>query len=115
MPQESEISIDFGLCTVTWEPQHRRCVTRFRDGSQAYAIPHDTDAYRAHAEEKSTGDTDLYCWQHDVAHVLVALISGRGPSKVLFALAHGQRTDTPACEDEEQEAQALQRALFLRK
>jgi hypothetical protein len=62
--------IVFPHCTIEWEPHNRRAVTRWTDGTEAYACPHNTDAYRAHAAEKSTGDIDLYCWQHEIAHAV---------------------------------------------
>lgn len=107
------ILISFPGCSVEWQPEHRRCVTRFYDGTEAHACPHDTDAYRAHAAEKSIGDVDLYCWQHDLAHVIVAMIRG-GLSKVLWALAHGGDTSSSGCAEEEREAQEFQKRFFLR-
>jgi hypothetical protein len=106
--------VAFPGCTVEWEPHNRRAVTRFADGSEAYACPHDTPEYHAHAAEKSTGDVDLYCWQHDLAHCIVALMAYGGTSKVLWALAHNEPTDTAECDAEEQAAQQFQRAFFLR-
>jgi hypothetical protein len=101
-------------CVIEWEPQYHRAVTRWNDGTEAYACPHDTDDYRAHATEKSTGDIELYCWQHDIAHVIAGYIAGRNASIVLWNLAHGLPVDTPECEAEEQAAQQFQRAFFLR-
>jgi hypothetical protein len=107
------VRVVFPLCEVTWYPEMRKCITRFLDGTEAHAIPHDTDAYRKHAVEKSTGDVDLYCWQHDIAHVIVGMLHG-GVSRVLGALAHGGSTEGPEFDAEEREAQELQRKLFLR-
>lgn len=109
----NDVQITFPGCTVEWQAEHRKCITRFFDGSEAHAIPHDTGDYLNHAYEKSTGDVDLYCWQHDLAHVIVGLMEGR-ESFVLWALAHGNSTDTPECMDEEIEAQEFQRRFFLR-
>lgn len=108
------MTITFPSCTLEWIPEHRKCIARFHDGTECHACPHDTDAYRAHAREKSTGDIDDYCWQHDCMHAMVALIEHGGPSVVLWNLAHGLPTDTPECETEERAAQELQRAFFLR-
>lgn len=107
------ITIDFGLCTLTWIPDQHKCIAKFFDGTEAHACPHDTDAYRAHSHDKSTGDIDDYCWQHEIAHVVIGLIKG-GPSAVLWNLAHGFPTDTPECEAEEQTAQEWQRKFFRR-
>lgn len=106
--------IEFRHCTVEWQPEHRRVVTRFADGTEAHGCPHDTEQYRAHAAEKSTGSVDLYCWQHDIAHVIAAGIAGRCTSLVLWNLAHGLPVDGPECEHEEQAAQEFQRRFFLR-
>lgn len=103
-----------GGITLEWHPEMRKCITRFSDGREAHAIPHDTEAYRAHAAEKSTGDVDLYCWQHDIAHMMAARLMGWEYSIVLWNLAHGLPTDTQACDLEEQQAQELQKKLFLR-
>jgi hypothetical protein len=107
------MKIEFPHCTVEWEPDHRRAVTRFADGSEAYARPHETPEYLAHAVAKSTGDVDLYCFQHDIAHVIVGLMNG-GPSVVLWNLAHGLSDKTPECDAEEQAAQEFQLRFFLR-
>jgi hypothetical protein len=109
----AEVIIEFPRCTVIWQPEHRKCITRFHDGTEAHAIPHDTDEYRWHAAEKSTGDIDLYCWQHDIAHVIVGMMHG-GVSRVLWDIAHGGAADSDECRAEEAEAQELQRRLFLR-
>jgi hypothetical protein len=108
------VRLQFGDCVIEWFPEQRLCVTRFADGTCAHAIPHDTPEYHQHAAEKSTDDIDLYCWQHDIAHAVVALMDGRKVSLVLWNLAHGQPVDTPECEREEQQAQAFQKAFFLR-
>lgn len=99
---------------MEWSPERRECITRFHDGAEAYATPHDTADYHQHALEKSTGSVDLYCWQHDLAHVIVALMHGYRPSAVLWALAHNEPTDTIECETEEIAAQSFQKAFFLR-
>jgi hypothetical protein len=99
---------------MEWQPEHRKCVTRFNDGTEAHACPHDTDAYRAHAAEKGTGDVDQYCWSHDIAHIIVAIMAGRCTSLVLWNLAHGLPVDTPECQAEEDAAQEFQRKFFMR-
>src|SRR5690349_19917778 len=98
-----------GGVVTEWFPLWRKCVTRFPDGTEAHACPHHDAAYRNHAFEKSTGDVDLYCWQHDLAHQIVALMNGWPYSVVLWNLAHGLSTNTPTCDLEEQQAQEFQR------
>ena len=101
----------FRHCQV--ELHGEKVITRFHDGTEAHAVPQDTPEYHAHAIEK-TGKDDilLYCWQHDLMHVMHAEMRDR-PSVVLWAVAHGLPTDTPECEQEEREAQDLQRAYLL--
>lgn len=105
--------IDFGVCQCFWIPEHRKFVCKFPDGTEAHGIPHETDDYRRHAAEKSTGDIDHYCWQHDLGHVIVGLING-GVSKVLWAVAHDLPLETPECQAEEKAAQEFQKRFFLR-
>lgn len=105
--------LQFPTCSVEWIAATRQCITRFPDGSYAVACPHETLEYLNHAFDKANGNVDVYCWQHDIAHVIVGW-NNNGPSVVLWNLAHGLPTDTPECEREELEAQSLQRALFLR-
>jgi hypothetical protein len=107
------VFIDFGVCQCFWDADNRKFICRFPDGTEAHGIPHETEAYRQHAAEKSTGDIDLYCFQHDVAHCVVGLING-GVSKVLWNVAHGLPTDTPECVAEETAAQEFQKRFFLR-
>ena len=108
-----KISFEFPECVLEWDSVCRKAITRFQDGKEAHAIPHHTSEYRAHAADKSTGDVDLYCWQHDIAHCIMGLING-GVSLVLWDLAHGGDASSPACQREEDQAQAFQRAFFLR-
>lgn len=107
------MKIEFPHCTVEWQAEHRKCITRFSDGAEAHAVPHDTHEYRQHAVDKSTGNIDDYCWQHDLCHVIWGLMNG-GPSIVLWAVAHGIPTDGESFEREEQQVQELQRAFFRR-
>ncbi len=107
-------TIQFPFCELAWNPEQRKAVCRFKDGTEAHACPHDTDEYRAHAAEKSTGNEDMYCWQHEIAHIIVAQIYYNAPSSVLWNLAHNRSTDTDTCTREEQMAQDFQRKMFLR-
>jgi hypothetical protein len=106
--------IAFPGVTFEWEPEHRRCVTTFADGTQCYACPHETPEYHAHATEKANGNIDAYAFSHDVSHHIVSLMAGRKYSIVLYSLAHDLPVDTEECQREEDEAQAFQRAFFLR-
>jgi len=104
----------FRFCTVELRRDEQLVITRFHDGTEAHACPHDTPEYHAHAIEKTgLDDIMLYCWQHDLAHILCAELRG-GPSPVLWAAAHGESTDTAECQAEEDAAQNLQRVLQMR-
>lgn len=106
--------VPFRFCTVELHRDRELVITRFTDRTEAHACPHDTPEYHAHAIEKTgVDDTMLYCWQHDLVHVMVGEMNG-GPSLVLWAVAHGEPTDTPECELEERQAQDLQRLLQMR-
>lgn len=107
--------LTFRFCTVELRIDEQLVITRFYDGTEAHACPHDTPEYHAHAVEKTgVDDIMLYCWQHDLMHVLHAGIRGR-PSVVLWAIAHGESTETSECEIEERGAQELQRAFQMRR
>ncbi len=107
-------SIAFPGLVFEWRFETKQCIARFEDGTVCYASPHETDSYHGHATEKSTGCINAYCWQHDIAHQIVAMMRGRRASLVLWNLAHDISVEGAACEREEQEAQAFQRAFFLR-
>jgi hypothetical protein len=103
-------AVQFRFCTVALHRDDQLVVTRFHDGTEAHACPHDTPEYHAHSIEKTgTDDPMLYCWQHDLMHVIHGEMRGR-PSVVLWAVAHGLPTDTPECVMEERETQELQKA-----
>jgi hypothetical protein len=103
----------FRFCRVIFKPESSTVITRFPDGTEAHACPHDTPEYHAHAVEK-TGEDDIlrYCLEHDVAHVLIGEAAG-GPSPVLWAIAHGEDTTGPLFDLEEAAAQALQKFLTV--
>ena len=105
--------VQFRFCTVELRRDEQLVVTRFKDGTEAHASPHDTPDYHQHAIEK-TGQDDilLYCWQHDLMHVVHGEMNNR-PSVVLWALAHGEPVGTAECEREERESQDMQRAFQL--
>jgi hypothetical protein len=108
------VILSFRFCTVEILPHEQTVITRFPDGAMAFACPHDTPEYHAHAIEK-TGKDDifLYCFQHDLMHSLHGEMHNR-PSVVLWALAHDLPTNTAECEMEEEQAQTLQRNLQMR-
>ena len=109
-----DLVVQFRRCTVELHSEQQIVITRFPDGTEAHACPHDTPEYHAHALEK-TGLDDVmrYAWQHDLMHVICAEMAGH-VSPVLWRLAHGLEPNTPECEAEEVEAQKLQRAFQMR-
>lgn len=114
-PNQIPLIVSFRFCTVELHRDREVVITRFADGTEAHARPHNTPEYHAHAVEKAGADDILlYCWQHDLMHVIVGEMNG-GPSLVLWAVAHGEPTDTPECELEESQAQDLQRVLQMKR
>lgn len=108
------IGIKFNHCQVSVQRDRQLVITRFHDGTEAHACPHDTPEYHDHAIEKTgLDDILLYCWQHDLFHVMHGEMQGR-PSAVLWALAHGEPTDTLECQEEERMVQDLQRCMQMR-
>ena len=84
-------------------------VTRFHDGTQYGAEPHDEPHYYAVAHRLGyEGDTFAYCREHELAHHLVAEEFG-SHSPVLWALAHGEKPCRMIAAAEESLAMALQR------
>lgn len=99
--------------TVEIDRVNEKVITTMGDGSSAHACPHWTREYFGHAQDKSTGDPWLYCFQHDLVHVLLAELEGR-PSPTLWAIAHGLRDDTPEIQDEERRVAEFQKLFFMR-
>jgi hypothetical protein len=94
-------------------PEFRLVITSFRDGTEARAIPHDTDDYRGHASESGVGsDVDLYCLHHDIAHVIFGEMLGT-ESPVLRSVATGNYYPPDQLDREEEIAKLLQ-AYFNR-
>lgn len=84
-------------------------VTRFHDGAQYGARPHDEPHYHHLAYSMGyEGDTLLYCQHHELAHHLVSEEFG-SHSPVLWALAHGEQPCRMIAAAEEALAMALQR------
>jgi hypothetical protein len=108
-----DLLVKLRFCTVELYLRDQLVVTRFFDGTEAHACPHDTPEYHHHALQK-TGLDDVmrYCWQHDLAHNIVAEMKGK-PSVVLWRLAHGLDTETDECAEEEVCAQTLQRNMQM--
>jgi len=129
------VKVTLGRTTLRLEG--RVVVAQFDDGTSCTATPHGPldcgvshpvgeacgfDAYQALADREADGNVLTRAWQHELAHVVVGLTSAvwakhttrcarqtpPGVSVVLWSLAHGLPTDTPACLAEEREAVALQ-------
>ncbi len=108
-----DVAVQLRFCVIELHRREELVITRFPDGTEAHACPHDTPAYHAHAIEKTGLDDVLrYAWQHDIMHEIVAEIDGH-VSPVLWGLAHGLPVDTPECEAEEVAAQEMQRRLQM--
>lgn len=84
-------------------------VSRFADGGEVCASPHDTDDYRTMAELLGYGaDTAQAAREHDIAHHLLAHWLGLPFSPGLRAVVDGE-PDWTVCGPEEDAAMALQR------
>lgn len=84
-------------------------LTRFPDGSQWGAHPHEAPHYHAIAHRLGyEGDVLAYCQEHELAHHVVA--EGFGShSLVLWALAHGDKPTPMIAAAEESLTMNLQR------
>lgn len=108
------MTITLPHCTVEWQAEHRRVITRFSDGSEAHACPYDDDAYRAHARKSDVGDdVDRYCLDHDIAHAWFGDAICHGPSPVLHAVATGRTLPQEQIDLEEEIVQRMQRYANL--
>lgn len=86
------------------------CVSHFADGSSYPAQPHDSPHYHVVAHRLGYGDDLLhYTREHELAHHLWAEAMRDAPSRVLWALAHGEQPALPDAIEEEIGAQLLQR------
>lgn len=89
------------------------CCSTFTDGSTWGAQPHDTPDYTVIAERcgysPDAAGRMAYCVEHDVFHHLVGAHFYRGPSPVLWTLAHGGQPDPRAAALEEATVMLLQR------
>lgn len=78
------------------------CRTTFHDGSQWGAFPHDTHHYHVIAHRCGYGDDILrYAQEHEVCHLVAEEWLWDRPSRVLWALAHGDEIapHDAACEE----------------
>lgn len=95
-------------CTV--ESDGWRTVVTFPDGSTCDAVPHDTHHYHIIAHRCGYGDDiAAYCFEHEVAHALIAEWFWDGPSPVLQGVASGRMLSGKEAASEELLAQTLQR------
>jgi hypothetical protein len=95
-------------CNVAWTDTG--CITRFDDGTETEACPHDTAHYRIVASRLGYGDDILaYCREHELAHSLVGAWIFGGPSQVLWGVAHDMMLTGRQSALEECFAQACQR------
>lgn len=95
------------FCTLEFTPVG--AVTRFPDGSNYGALPHDEPHYHAVAHRLGyEGDILKYCQEHELAHHLIAEEFG-SHSPVLWALAHDEEPAGSFAAAEEALAMVLQR------
>jgi phytoene dehydrogenase-like protein len=84
---------------------------RFPDGTEIGSWPHpELPHYHVIAHRLGYGDDLLsYCREHEAAHLFVEEVFHDRPSRVLWALAHGEMLSGKAAVYEESMAQVLQR------
>lgn len=87
-------------------------ITRFPDGTDIEAQPHDTYHCHVISHRLGYGDNILrYCQEHEFAHSYIAECLFDRPSLVLSSLAHGVQLSGRNSAYEEIAAQVLQRWL----
>lgn len=100
--------IQLAHCTVSWT--ENGCLTRFEDGTETEACPHDLPHYRIVAARLGYGDDILaYCREHELSHNLTCQWLFDTPSQVLWWVAHGKMLSGPGSAYEECMAQTFQR------
>jgi hypothetical protein len=100
--------IQLAHCRIEMTPWG--CVTRFPDGAEIGAYPHETCHYAVIAHRCGYGDDLLaYCQEHELAHALTQEFLHDRPSPILWALAHGKTPTGKEAAEEEMFAQAFQR------
>lgn len=96
-------------CTVHYDPGVF-VNTVFNDGSEAGAHAHYTPHYYVIAHRLGyADDVWRYCFEHEVAHSIVAEFFSDSPSLVLHAMAHGKQPEHYAAIQEECVSQLVQR------
>jgi hypothetical protein len=102
--------IKLQFCSLEWTEWG--VTTRFHDGSEVGAWPHDTHHYRVISHRLGYGDDVMaYCREHEFAHAFVAERLRDEPSYVLECLAKGRPIDMSFAIFEEMAAQTFQRWL----
>jgi hypothetical protein len=92
------------------------CLTIFNDGTRWGSYPHDTHHYHVVAHRTGYGDDILgYCREHEVAHLVIEQMLHDRPSRVLWALAHGEEISPADSAYEEFAAMTLQRFIRARE
>jgi hypothetical protein len=87
------------------------CISTFADGASFGAFPHGWEPHY-HVISHRTGYADdvlTYCREHELAHHVVEECLFDRPSRILWALAHGEPLSGPESAYEELMAQSLQR------
>jgi hypothetical protein len=104
------LRIELKFCSIEWTDWG--CLTRFPDGAEIGAFPHEIPHYYVISHRCGYGDDIMaYCREHDFSHSFVAERIRGGPSYVLLAMAHQEKVDMGAAVYEEIAAQTFQRFL----
>ena len=94
--------------SVTYDPTG--CWFEFMDGTGYGSNPHETPHYREIAARCGYGsDLLAYCREHEYIHHVIGEELYRGPSPVLWQLAHGRPVDPGLAAVEEAAVMTLQR------
>lgn len=85
----TRVQFKFANCYVVVDDELRTVSTHYDDGTVAYGVPHDTDAYRKTAVDLGYGD-DVWAMtvDHELMHTALAEIRGEHHSGSLWAQAH---------------------------
>ncbi len=88
------------------------CITKFFDGTETAAWPHDSDDYRTIADRLGYGsDTLAYCREHEILHSLTQEWLHDRPSPVLWGVAHNKMLTARQSIEEEVFTQTMQRFI----
>lgn len=77
------------FCKIVIDDENRLIQTVFNDHTSYGSYPHDTKEYWELAQRLGYKSIWDYCVEHEIAHAFVAQEVYGSPSKVLWALAHG--------------------------